>query len=52
RISVLRRANPEQCLCGCGMTLAQCINTDRACPIRPHHIRRAQQLVEIAKLSP
>ncbi|MBI3021686.1 MAG: SEC-C domain-containing protein [Candidatus Omnitrophica bacterium] len=45
RGAVMQRANAERCPCGCGMTLAQCINTDRACPLRAGHFQRARQLV-------
>ncbi|MBI2248206.1 MAG: SEC-C domain-containing protein [Armatimonadetes bacterium] len=42
---VMSTANAERCPCGCRMTLAQCINTDRACPLRAGHFQRARQLV-------
>jgi len=45
RVAVMQKANTERCTCGCRMTLVQCINTDRACPIRSVHFQRARQLV-------
>lgn len=45
RAQVMQRANTERCNCGCGMTLAQCINVDTACPFRGQHLQRVGQLV-------
>lgn len=40
---VMEEANREGCTCGCGMTLAQCIVTDRACPLRSSHTAHLQK---------
>lgn len=45
RAKVIRTANAQRCTCGCRMTLVQCINTDRTCPLRARNFRRARQLV-------
>jgi len=41
-------ANSASCTCGCGMTLAQCVSTDTACPIRDDNIRRIRTMVREA----
>jgi hypothetical protein len=41
-------ANSASCTCGCGMTLAQCVSTDTACPIRDENIKRIRAMVQTA----
>ena len=44
-------ANRARCHCGCGMTQAQCVVTDIACPERRAHIDRIRLMVEEARAS-
>ena len=44
----LQSANKARCICGCGMTLAQCVATDSTCPLREGNITRIQKMVETA----
>ena|SRR5436189_6094614 len=41
-------ANSASCTCGCGMTLAQCVSTDTACPIRDENIKHIRAMVQAA----
>lgn len=45
KTGALREANRARCTCGCGMTLAQCVATDRTCPVRDDHIERIKGMV-------
>jgi hypothetical protein len=45
KVSALQEANRARCNCGCGMTLAQCVATDRTCPVRDDHIDRIKGMV-------
>lgn len=45
KLSALREANTARCTCGCGMSLAQCVATDRTCPVRDDHIDRIKGMV-------
>jgi len=47
--AVLEEANEARCMCGCGMTLAQCVATDTSCPMRTAHIDRIRRLVAQAR---
>lgn len=38
-------ANTDKCDCGCGETVAQCINFDPSCPLRPGLVQRMKGLV-------
>ena len=41
---LMKKTNRVRCICGCGMTLAQCINTDMTCPLRNSNSQRARKL--------
>ena len=45
KTSALQEANRARCTCGCGMSLAQCVATDRTCPVRDEHIDRIKGMV-------
>ena len=47
----LEAANAARCTCGCGMTLAQCVVTDIACPIREDNIAQIRRIVDDASRS-
>ena len=47
--TALQAANQEGCSCGCGMTLAQCVATDSACPRRTPNISRIKTMVDQAR---
>lgn len=42
---ILKKINSEFCTCGCRLTLAQCVATDKTCPIRSGNISLIQNLV-------
>lgn len=44
----LEAANSARCVCGCGMTLAQCVATDSTCPIREDNIQKIRGMVRAA----
>ena len=46
--TALEAANQARCVCGCGMSLAQCVATDSTCPLRDGNIVRIQAMVEKA----
>ena len=46
---LMKKTNRVRCMCGCGMTLAQCINTDMTCPVRNRNIQQAKKLTSEAK---
>ena len=46
--SALETANQARCVCGCGMTLAQCVATDSTCPVRESNIDRIKVMVRQA----
>jgi hypothetical protein len=48
RKSALEAANQARCVCGCGMTLAQCVATDSTCPVREANIDRIKVMVRQA----
>ena len=43
--TALVAANEARCDCGCGMALAQCVATDRTCPVRTENIARIRTMV-------
>ena len=45
KVRALKEANRARCTCGCGMTLAECVATDRTCPVRDDHIERIKGMV-------
>ena len=51
RRTALEAANEARCVCGCGMTLAQCVATDSTCPLRDGNIDRIQAMVVKASAS-
>jgi hypothetical protein len=48
RRSALEAANQARCVCGCGMTLAQCVATDSTCPVRESNVDRIKVMVRQA----
>jgi len=46
--TALRAANQARCSCGCGLGLAECVSTDKTCPIREGNIERIRQMVRDA----
>lgn len=46
--TALRAANAARCSCGCGLGLAECVSTDKTCPIREGNIERIRQMVRDA----
>ena len=47
--TALEAANGTRCVCGCGMTLAQCVATDSTCPLRDGNIGKIRTMVTQAK---
>jgi hypothetical protein len=45
KTAALQEANRARCTCGCGMSMAQCVATDRTCPVRDDHIDRIRGMV-------
>ena len=48
RKTALRAANSARCTCGCGLGLAECVSTDKTCPIREGNIERIRGMVRDA----
>jgi len=46
--TALRAANAARCSCGCGLGLAECVSTDKSCPIREGNIERIKTMVRDA----
>ena len=46
--TALKEANAARCSCGCGLGLAECIATDKTCPIREGNIERVRTMVRNA----
>jgi len=48
RKAALKAANEARCSCGCGLGLAECVSTDKTCPIRDSNIERIRGMVRDA----
>jgi hypothetical protein len=48
RKTALKAANDARCSCGCGLGLAECVSTDKTCPIREGNIERIKAMVRDA----
>jgi hypothetical protein len=48
RKAALKAANDARCSCGCGLGLAECVSTDKTCPIREGNIERIRAMVRDA----
>ena len=48
RKAALKAANDARCSCGCGLGLAECVSTDKSCPIRESNIERIRTMVRDA----
>jgi hypothetical protein len=48
RKAALKAANAARCTCGCGLGLAECVSTDKTCPIRESNIERIRGMVRDA----
>jgi len=48
RKTALKAANEARCSCGCGLGLAECVSTDKTCPIREGNIERIKSMVRDA----
>ena len=48
RKKALRAANDARCSCGCGLGLAECVSTDKTCPIREGNVERIRTMVRDA----
>jgi hypothetical protein len=48
RRTALKAANDARCSCGCGLGLAECVSTDKTCPIRESNIERIRAMVRDA----
>ncbi len=48
RKTALKAANDARCTCGCGLGLAECVSTDKTCPIRDGNIERIRTMVRDA----
>ena len=46
--AALKEANSARCSCGCGLGLAECVSTDKTCPIRESNIERIRAMVRNA----
>ena len=46
--TALRAANEARCTCGCRLGLAECVSTDKTCPIREPNIERIRAMVRDA----
>ena len=46
--TALSAANAARCSCGCGLGLAECVATDKTCPIREGNIERIRTMVRDA----
>jgi hypothetical protein len=50
--AALKAANDARCSCGCGLGLAECVSTDKTCPIRESNIERIRGMVRDASQLP
>ena len=48
RKAALKAANEARCSCGCGLGLAECVSTDKTCPIRESNIEKIRGMVRDA----
>jgi hypothetical protein len=48
RKAALKAANDARCSCGCGLGLAECVSTDKTCPIRESNLERIRAMVRDA----
>ena len=48
RKAALKAANEARCSCGCGLGLAECVSTDKTCPIREGNIEKIRGMVRDA----
>ena len=48
RKTALKAANEARCSCGCGLGLAECVSTDKTCPIRESNVERIRAMVRDA----
>ena len=48
RKAALKAANEARCSCGCNLGLAECVSTDKTCPIREGNIERIKTMVRDA----
>jgi hypothetical protein len=48
RKAALKAANDARCSCSCGLGLAECVSTDKSCPIRESNIERIRAMVRDA----
>jgi hypothetical protein len=48
RKAALKAANEARCTCGCGLGLAECVATDKTCPVRDDDIERIKAMVRDA----
>ena len=48
RKAALKAANDARCSCGCGLGLAECVSTDKTCPIRESNIEKIRGMVRDA----
>jgi len=48
RKTALKAANDARCSCSCGLGLAECVSTDKNCPIREGNIERIRAMVRDA----
>lgn len=48
RKAALKAANEARCSCGCGLGLAECVATDKTCPIRESNIEKIRGMVRDA----
>jgi len=46
--AALKAANDARCSCGCGLGLAECVSTDKTCPIRDGNIEKIRGMVRDA----
>ena len=46
--SALKLLRDNDCTCGCGMKLAQCVATDMTCPVRSSNITKIRAMVQKA----
>jgi len=46
--AALKAANDARCSCGCGLGLAECVSTDKTCPIRESNIEKIRGMVRDA----
>jgi len=46
--AALKAANEARCSCGCRLGLAECVSTDKTCPIRESNIEKIRGMVRDA----